>query len=75
MSGAQLKWPNWIGLVVQDLQAQRRFYRETLGLTELGAGDDWVQFDGATGVVSRIPRPRDVRPLRSTPVAELTHAE
>ncbi|MEX2211448.1 MAG: VOC family protein [Gaiellaceae bacterium] len=40
-----LEWPNWIGVVAEDLERQRRFYRDVLGLTELGAGDDWVQFD------------------------------
>jgi predicted enzyme related to lactoylglutathione lyase len=39
------RWPNWLGLVVEDLEEQRRFYREILGLEELDAGEDWVQFD------------------------------
>jgi predicted enzyme related to lactoylglutathione lyase len=42
---SELRWPNWFGLVVEDLEAQRRFYRDVLGLTELGAGDGWVHFD------------------------------
>jgi catechol 2,3-dioxygenase-like lactoylglutathione lyase family enzyme len=45
MAGAELKWPNWIGVVVEDLETQRRFYRDALGLAELGAGDGWVHFD------------------------------
>jgi catechol 2,3-dioxygenase-like lactoylglutathione lyase family enzyme len=45
MREPQLEWPNWIGVVVDDLEAQRRFYRDTLGLTELRAGDGWVHFD------------------------------
>lgn len=45
MSNVDLKWPNWIGVVVEDLEAQRRFYRDSMGLTELGAGDGWVHFD------------------------------
>jgi hypothetical protein len=40
-----LRWPNWIGVVGHDLEAQRRLYRDVLGLTELAAGEDWVQFD------------------------------
>jgi catechol 2,3-dioxygenase-like lactoylglutathione lyase family enzyme len=40
-----LRWPNWIGVVCEDLDAQRRFYGEVLGLPELDAGDGWVQFD------------------------------
>jgi catechol 2,3-dioxygenase-like lactoylglutathione lyase family enzyme len=42
---AQLKWPNWLGVVVNDLEEQRRFYRDVLGLTEIGAGGGWVHFD------------------------------
>jgi catechol 2,3-dioxygenase-like lactoylglutathione lyase family enzyme len=45
MSAPELKWPNWIGVVVEDLEAQRRFYRDVMGLRELGAGDGWVHFD------------------------------
>jgi catechol-2,3-dioxygenase len=45
LEGSEVKWPNWLGLVVDDLEAQRRFYRDTIGLTELGSGDGWVQFD------------------------------
>jgi predicted enzyme related to lactoylglutathione lyase len=40
-----LGWPVWIGVVTDDLEAQRRFYRDVMGLRELEAGDDWVQFD------------------------------
>lgn len=40
-----LKWPNWIGVVAEDLEAQRRFYRDVLGLKELSEGEGWVQFD------------------------------
>lgn len=32
-------------MVVEDLEGQRRFYRDVLGLEELAAGEDWVQFD------------------------------
>jgi predicted enzyme related to lactoylglutathione lyase len=45
MSDPSLKWPNWIGVVVEDMPTQRRFYRDVLGLAELGTGDDWVHFD------------------------------
>jgi catechol 2,3-dioxygenase-like lactoylglutathione lyase family enzyme len=40
-----LRWPIWIGVVCDDLEKQRRFYRETLGLSELKTGDGWVWFD------------------------------
>lgn len=39
------RWPNWLGLVVDDLEGQRQFYRNVLGLAELDSGEDWVQFD------------------------------
>jgi len=38
-------WPNWIGVVAEDLERQRAFYRDVVGFRELGAGDDWVWFD------------------------------
>lgn len=38
-------WPIWIGVVADDLEAQRRFYRDTLGLREISAHDDCVIFD------------------------------
>ena len=45
METRAVRWPNWIGIVVDDLEAQRRFYGETLGLLELGSGEGWVHFD------------------------------
>jgi predicted enzyme related to lactoylglutathione lyase len=39
------RWPNWLGVVVEDLEGQRRFYRDVLGLAEQDVGEDWVQFD------------------------------
>ena len=45
MEGLKLGWPVWIGVVAEDLESQRWFYRDVLGLKELEAGDDWVQFD------------------------------
>jgi len=43
-----LKWPVWIGVVCDDLQAQRRFYRDTLGFREIRAeeGFVWFEFEG-----------------------------
>ena len=35
----------WIGVVCDDLQAQRRFYRDVLGLKEWKAAEDCVMFD------------------------------
>jgi predicted enzyme related to lactoylglutathione lyase len=44
-----LGWPCWIGVVAEDLAAQRRFYGDVLGLTELDAHPDWVHFDLGRG--------------------------
>ena len=43
-----LKWPVWIGVVCEDLEGQRRFYRDTLGLREVRAeeGFVWFEFEG-----------------------------
>lgn len=43
-----LKWPVWIGVVCEDLAAQRSFYRDTLGLREVRAepGFVWFEFEG-----------------------------
>jgi catechol 2,3-dioxygenase-like lactoylglutathione lyase family enzyme len=41
----KMGWPTWIGVVADDMEAQRRFYRDTLGLRETEVGPDWVQFD------------------------------
>ncbi len=49
MAELKLGWPGWIGVVAGDLQAQRRFYRDVLGLPELQAGEDWVWFDMGSG--------------------------
>jgi catechol 2,3-dioxygenase-like lactoylglutathione lyase family enzyme len=40
-----LKWPVWIGVVCEDLEAQRRFYRDTLGLKEVRAGEGFAWFE------------------------------
>jgi predicted enzyme related to lactoylglutathione lyase len=52
-----LGWPCWVGVVADDLDAQRRFYRDVLGLAELAAGPGWVQFDfGDAGVLELVQR-------------------
>jgi catechol 2,3-dioxygenase-like lactoylglutathione lyase family enzyme len=45
MDGGSLGWPTWIGVVANDLEAQRRFYRDVLKLREVGSGEGWVHFD------------------------------
>jgi catechol 2,3-dioxygenase-like lactoylglutathione lyase family enzyme len=50
-------WPCWVGVVAEDLDVQRRFYREVLGLAELADGPGWVQFDfGESGVLELVQR-------------------
>ena len=46
--GLRLGWPIWIGIVCDDLQAQRHFYRDVVGLTEsnVQVGSIWFEFDG-----------------------------
>jgi catechol-2,3-dioxygenase len=45
MVSNSLGWPTWIGVVAENLDVQRRFYRDTLGLTETSSGPGWVHFD------------------------------
>jgi catechol 2,3-dioxygenase-like lactoylglutathione lyase family enzyme len=40
-----LKSPVGVGLECQDLEVQRRFYRDTLGLREIRAGAGFVWFE------------------------------
>lgn len=44
-----LGWPTWIGVVVDDVQAQRRFWGDVLGLSEEWAETDYVQYDMGEG--------------------------
>jgi catechol 2,3-dioxygenase-like lactoylglutathione lyase family enzyme len=60
MSDPNLRWPNWIGVVVEDIASQRRFYGGVLGFQELDAGEGWVQFDmGFPNVLELIARSDD----------------
>jgi predicted enzyme related to lactoylglutathione lyase len=40
----RLRWPSWIGVVVDDLEAQAAFY-ESLGLQRMDTGPDWIEFE------------------------------
>lgn len=66
MAGGDLRWPNWIGVVANDLEKQRRFYRDVLGLAELESGEGWVQFDmgwpNLLEVIQRSDEPQYDRP-------------
>ena len=62
---AELRWPNWIGVVAEDMEAQRAYYRDVLGLPELDSGDDWIQFDmgwpNMLEVIQRRDEPQNAR--------------
>jgi catechol 2,3-dioxygenase-like lactoylglutathione lyase family enzyme len=49
-----LQFPRWIGVVCADLEAQRHFYHDILGLREADRGEDWIQFDMGPGVTFEI---------------------
>jgi catechol 2,3-dioxygenase-like lactoylglutathione lyase family enzyme len=67
MAELELGWPVWIGVVSEDLEAQRRFYRDVLGLQEMEAGESWIEFDmGSKRVFELIARDPDV-PQYATP--------
>jgi catechol 2,3-dioxygenase-like lactoylglutathione lyase family enzyme len=52
----KLGWPCWIGAVVEDLDAQRRFYRDVLGFAEIAVGPSWVHFDLGGGNLFELVR-------------------
>jgi predicted enzyme related to lactoylglutathione lyase len=58
----QLGWPTWIGIVAEDLETQRRFYRDVLGFNQSGGSEDWVHLEVAGGglfeVIRRSPSPQ-----------------
>jgi predicted enzyme related to lactoylglutathione lyase len=62
-----LGWPSWVGVVVDDLERQRRFWGNLLGLPEASAGADYVQFEVGAGRIfelvqrSESPQYNDVR--------------
>jgi catechol 2,3-dioxygenase-like lactoylglutathione lyase family enzyme len=42
---ALLRWPTWIGVVVDDLEGQRRFWGRLLGVPEDHSGPGFVDFE------------------------------
>ena len=62
-----LGWPMWVGVVVDNLERQRRFWGDLLGLPETAAGSDYVQFDLGEGRIfelvqrSELPQYDDLR--------------
>jgi catechol 2,3-dioxygenase-like lactoylglutathione lyase family enzyme len=55
-----LAWPRWIGVVVDDLDGQRRFWGELLGLPEAAADSGYVQFDMGHGRVFELLQRSDL---------------
>lgn len=55
-----LGWPCWIGVVADDLDRQRRFYRDVLGFTEVAHGADWAHFDLGNGRLLELMRRGDL---------------
>ncbi|MBV8300981.1 MAG: VOC family protein [Candidatus Dormibacteraeota bacterium] len=66
MTSLRLRFPKWVGVVCDDLEAQRAFYRDVLGLREAQRGDGWVQFDIGSGktfeLIARSAEPQYDRP-------------
>ena len=58
----ELGWPTWIGVVVEDIEEQRRFYRDTLGFRETAASEGWVHLEvpggGLFELIRRDPSPQ-----------------
>lgn len=44
-----LGWPTWVVVVVKDLDGQRRFWSDLLGLQAAASGPDFVHFDVGRG--------------------------
>ncbi|MGH2692854.1 MAG: VOC family protein [Actinomycetota bacterium] len=57
-----MSWPTWIGVVVDDLETQRRFYRDKLGFEEQGSSEGWVHLEvpggGLFELIRRDPSPQ-----------------
>jgi catechol 2,3-dioxygenase-like lactoylglutathione lyase family enzyme len=45
MADSLLGWPTWIGVVVEDLEEARRFWRDVIGFAEITATDDYAELD------------------------------
>ena len=49
-------FPTWVGVVCEDLEAQRRFFEEVLGMRVVGEGEGWIHFDLAPGTMFELIR-------------------
>ena len=61
-------WPDWLGLVVDDLDGAHRFYAGLLGREPAATGDDWVQFDMGEGRSRLLRRDDGAGPVRADTV-------
>jgi len=62
--GRMLGWPVWVGVVSEDLERQRGFYRDVLGLQERDAGEDFAIFEidgNILGLLARSDAPQYAR--------------
>jgi predicted enzyme related to lactoylglutathione lyase len=59
MSSSLVGWPFWIGIVTEDLERQRRFYRDVLGLAESSEGPGYVQFEVDGNLIELLQRTED----------------
>ena len=41
----------WAGFMVEDLESSIAFYKDVLGLSLLGKGEDWAHFDSGNGTM------------------------
>jgi predicted enzyme related to lactoylglutathione lyase len=55
----------WCGVMVENLEASVSFYRDVMGLKQLGKGEDWAHFDAGGGALFELmdggkaaPRPK-----------------
>ncbi len=62
---SELNWPIWIGVVCDDLEAQRRFYRDVLRMEEIESGEGWISFkigENLFELLARTDEPQYDRP-------------
>ena len=73
-SGPAVHGPSWVGVVAQDLENQRRFYRDVLGLPELRSRGRWVWFDLGEGRTLELSGLSDEDPAEARPGVQVGFA-
>jgi predicted enzyme related to lactoylglutathione lyase len=56
-----LNWPTWVGLVVDDLEAQRRYYRDVVGLKERRVDEGYVHFEVGSNMFELLAKSSDIQ--------------